>query len=261
MPLFCISDLHLCERGPRDNFPCNGREERFNNFLNHVESSGGKLLILGDLFDWWLANMGASILAYLPLLDRLDSLGASWVLGNHDNAFWSMVGSPVMIAHPMFRRSCHAFEATIGGRKFAFLHGHETDPYCRDLNPGIGEITAIISGILEDRNKSPFDRQGHAIEDDFVGTLEKALTLWRTLTFQQGRQLEMVNGVEKYRKEKQADVVVYGHTHQPGFRGDYHFNTGCWARQHDTFVVVNDNGTASVWEWLGDQAIPYFTAL
>ena len=153
-----------------------------------------------------------------------------------------------------------------GGREHALAwrlaQSHSvTKVYGSPGNPGIGEVTAIISGILEDRNKSPFDRHGHAIEDDFVGTLEKALTLWRTLTFHQSRQLEMVNGVEKYRKEKQADVVVYGHTHQPGFRGDYHFNTGCWARQHDTFVVVNDNGTASVWEWLGDQAIPYFTAL
>ena len=29
MPTFCISDLHLCDRGPRDNFAYNGREERF----------------------------------------------------------------------------------------------------------------------------------------------------------------------------------------------------------------------------------------
>ena len=40
--------------------------------------------------------------------------------------------------------------------------------------------------------------------DEFVGTLEKALTLWRTLTFQHGRQAEMVEGVEKYRQEKRG---------------------------------------------------------
>ena len=60
-----------------------------------------------------------------------------------------------MIDHPLFQRACHPFEETIGGRKFAFLHGHEADPYCCDLNPGVGEITAIISGLLEDRNKGP----------------------------------------------------------------------------------------------------------
>ena len=61
-----------------------------------------------------------------------------------------------MIQHPLFQRAHGPFEEVIGGRRFAFLHGHEADPYCCDLNPGIGEITAIISGMLEDRNKGPY---------------------------------------------------------------------------------------------------------
>ena len=124
----------------------------------------------------------------------------------------------------------------------------------------MGEITAIISGLLEDRNKGPV-HHGHAVADEFVGTLESALTLWRTLTFQHGRQTEMVAGVEKYRRERTCGVVVYGHTHEPGNIDDYHFNSGSWARQHDTYVVISDNGLASVWEWLGDKAIPYLAKL
>ena len=86
MNTFAISDLHLCDRGPRDNFSFNGREGRFNRFLDFVERSKGRLLILGDLFDWWQVPMGETILAYLPLLDRLAALGAEWVVGNHDGA-------------------------------------------------------------------------------------------------------------------------------------------------------------------------------
>ena len=74
-------------------------------------------------------------------------------MGNHDNALAPLIGTPLMIDHPLFKRSCHPFEETIGGRRFAFLHGHEADPYCCDLNPGVGEITAIISGVLEDRTR------------------------------------------------------------------------------------------------------------
>ena len=77
-----------------------------------------------------------------------------------------------MVDHPLFKRSCRAFEEEIGGYRFAFLHGHEADPYCCDPNPGAGEITAIISGMLEDRNKGPFAGDGNAVEDQFVGTLE-----------------------------------------------------------------------------------------
>jgi UDP-2,3-diacylglucosamine pyrophosphatase LpxH len=252
MPTYCISDLHLCDRGLRDNFCFDGRERRFCDFLDFVIANHGRLLILGDLFDWWQVNLGTAINAYLPLIDRLAEMGATWIVGNHDNALVRLLGTKLMPDHPLFRGSCHPFEEVIGGRKFAFLHGHEADPYCRDLNPGTGEITAIIAGMLEDRNKGPFNGHCHAVEDEFVGTLEEGLTLWRHLTFQRGRQDEMVDGVEKYRQDRKADAVVYGHTHAPGYIGDYHFNTGCWARQHDTFVCINDGGMASIWEWLPD---------
>ena len=56
MPTFCVSDLHLCNRGPRDNFAYNGREARFSDFLDFVAASRGRLIVLGDLFDWWQAN-------------------------------------------------------------------------------------------------------------------------------------------------------------------------------------------------------------
>jgi UDP-2,3-diacylglucosamine pyrophosphatase LpxH len=105
MPTFCISDLHLCDRGPRDNFAYNGREERFYNFLKFVEESRGRLLILGDLLDWWQVPVGSAISAYLPLLDRLNGLGAEWIVGNHDNALAPLIGTPLMIDHPLFKRS------------------------------------------------------------------------------------------------------------------------------------------------------------
>ena len=257
MPIFAISDLHLCDRGPRDNFAFHGREDRLGAFLDMVDQEQGRLLILGDLFDFWQVNLGTAVVAYLSLLDRLARMGATWIVGNHDNALAPLIGSKLMLDHPLFLRSCHPFEEEIAGRHFAFLHGHESDPYCRDLNPGAGEITAIISGMLEDRNKGPFDHGGRAIEDQFVGTLESALTLWRSMTFQRGRQMEMIAGVEKYRQLKQCDVVIYGHTHEPGSIGDYHFNTGSWARQHDTYVRIDDDGSVAVWEWMGTCAKPF----
>lgn len=256
MPIFCVSDLHLCDRGYRDNFAVEGREARFCKFLDYVEAEGGLLYVLGDLFDWWQVNLSRSIRAYQDLLARLahlGSLGALWVVGNHDNALTDFIGSNIKLQGLTLPAMSRAFEATIGGRRFAFLHGHESDPYCRDANPGTGEITAIISGLLEDRNRGPFSTNHHAVEDQFVGTLEGALTLWRKLTLQHGRIDEMIDGVEVYRKEAGADVVVYGHTHEPGCIGDYHFNTGTWARTDDTFVRINDDGDAAVWEWRHDN--------
>jgi UDP-2,3-diacylglucosamine pyrophosphatase LpxH len=251
MSIFCVSDLHLADRGFRDNFAVEGREERFHKFLDYVAAEGGQLYVLGDLFDFWRANPSRIVVAYLDLLTRLDKMQAVYVVGNHDCAFSAFIGQPgLMPGHPLFLREVRGFEKTIGGRRFAFLHGHESDPYCRDLNPGTGEITAIISAMLEDRNRGPFTADHHAVEDQFVGTLEAALTLWRHLTFQHGRRDELLDGVEAYRKEAGADVVVYGHTHEAGHIGDYHFNAGTWARTNDTFVRINDDGRTAVWEWL-----------
>jgi len=246
--LFCVSDLHLCDRGPRDNFIVRG-EERFFKFLDYVQDQNGELYVLGDLFDWWQCNLSASVLAYEKLLGRLANIGevgALWIAGNHDSAFTQFIGRNInlRLERPAMSR---AFETTLGGKRFAFLHGHEADPYCSSLNPGTGEITAIISGMLEDRNKGP-NKHGHAVEDSFIGTLETALNLWRKVTFQADRRGEMLDAVEAYRKEAGADIVIYGHTHEPGRIGTYHYNTGCWCRDRDTFVRIDD-GIPILYEW------------
>ena len=87
-PVFAISDLHLADRGLRDNFAVGDREKRFLQFLDYVDRNQGILLVLGDLFDWWEVNLSQSILAYRTLLERLACVGhngARWIVGNHDS--------------------------------------------------------------------------------------------------------------------------------------------------------------------------------
>lgn len=256
--IFCISDLHLADRGPRDNFHARG-PERFNKFLDFVHDNKAKLYILGDCFDFWQVNPGNCILAYEKLIDSLTDMKSVWVVGNHDGAFLPLIGTKFMIPQPFFQAARSDFVETIGDKHFLFQHGHESDPYCKNMNPGIGEITAIISGMMEDQ-KGPF--QGTtAVEDQFVGTLDKTADLWRKVTRQASRLDEMINGVEAYRKQMKADVVVYGHTHEPGQIGYRHFNCGTWARMNDTFVQINDDGTTTLHEWIENHAVPFNKSL
>jgi UDP-2,3-diacylglucosamine pyrophosphatase LpxH len=256
--LFCISDLHLCDKGPRDCFAFRG-EDRFRRFLDYVDSQGGQLRILGDLLDWWQCNLSRSVVAYQALLAAIEFTGIStpvWVAGNHDNALTEFIGTFIELRGLKLPTPSGPFETTIGDREFAFLHGHEADNYCADINPGVGEITAIISALLEDRNKCPV-RHGHLVEDSFISALEAPLNLWRHLTLQSGRREEMIDNVEKYRKAKRADVVVYGHTHEAGRIGDYHYNCGCWCRDQDGFTRIEDDGSVSMWTWANDHAEPF----
>ena len=83
MPIFCVSDLHLCDRGYRDNFAVEGREARFHKFLDYVEAEGGRLYVLGDLFDWWqVQSEHGRSRPTETCLDRLAHMGSAGACGS-----------------------------------------------------------------------------------------------------------------------------------------------------------------------------------
>jgi UDP-2,3-diacylglucosamine pyrophosphatase LpxH len=67
----------------------------------------------------------------------------------------------------------------------------------------------------------------------------------------------MLDEVELYRVQHQADVVVLGHTHVQGRIGTHYFNCGTWARDRDGFTRIDDDGSVSMWTWAGDHAEPF----
>jgi UDP-2,3-diacylglucosamine pyrophosphatase LpxH len=257
MSLFCISDLHLGNRGFRDNFAQN--EGAFFRFLDYVEQQQGLLLILGDLLETWQFNFSDCVVANQKLLRTLCCTGpdgARWVLGNHDATLTQFLGTDIQLIHANLPSMSGPFEHVIGGKKFAFLHGHESDPYCRDLSPGMGELTAIMSAMLEDKNRGT-NADGRAVEDGFIASLEWPLNIWRKITAGRSRRDEMLDLVESYRQEKLADVVVYGHTHEQGRIGNHHYNCGCWCRDHNGFTRIESDGTVGLFEWRDNKAIPF----
>jgi UDP-2,3-diacylglucosamine pyrophosphatase LpxH len=247
--IFAISDLHLCDRGARDNFNARG-EDRFLRFLDYVDHERGTLLVLGDLLDCWQCNFSASIMSYQKLLRAICCVPSRWVIGNHDGLLAEFLGTNIQLVNAFLPDMSGPFETTLGGRRVAFAHGHECDPTCNSVNPGLGELTAIISGMLEDRNKSP-NKYGRAVEDFFIGSLEAPLNLWRNVTWQKNRDAEMLGNAEVYRKAVGADVLVYGHTHTPTHTGTL-VNSGCWCRDTDTFVRMDD-GVPSLYVWDGER--------
>lgn len=68
--IFVISDLHLGDHSKRDNFFVKGKDQDgkeidrsklLTEFLDMVEENKGQLVILGDLFEFWQANVGEVI--------------------------------------------------------------------------------------------------------------------------------------------------------------------------------------------------------
>jgi len=254
----CISDLHMGDGGPRDNFAYGSRACEFNAFLDAVEAQGTTLVICGDLFEFWQANLSAVITYRKPLLDRLARLGAIYIPGNHDADLSYFIGRK-WLTHPFFRtmRLCHTI--TVAYRTFHFYHGHEEDPYCCTDRPGIGRISAIYAGLKEDRNGGPMLDKHKTVEDMTVGRIERCMSAVRKLFGLPGR-VETLNA-RWLRRVPQDDAIVFGHTHSPGQKDGKLFNCGSWAETRNGFVRIYDDGSVHVMDWINCQAVPNETEL
>lgn len=252
MPIYAVSDLHLGDRGPRDNF--NSREKEFQTFLDFVDRDSADLVICGDLFEWWQCSLGRTLKAYADLLSRLCEMEAMWVQGNHDGLLVDLpyfdLGYSLPDAFP-----ADSLVKEIGGLTFRFSHGHQYDPYCNTVNPGTGELAAIAAGLIEDR------RAGEpGVETRFLGGLESIARVWQGFLLQDDRKR---NVVAEALEDGPGVVHVLGHTHEAGEVAGRLYNCGCWVEDRNTFVRVEDDGTAAVYEWLpnGSGMSPYGHAL
>ncbi len=273
-PIFCVSDLHLGDKGPRDNFEHMNDGKRpceFKRFLDHVEECEGRLLILGDLFELWQSNVSKVITCRPDLLDRLAKMpggGARYILGNHDAdlLYFTDPDSPCKLTHPFFQTTVSGYGEHIG-REFYFIHGHQADPYCKGDTPGLGRITAIYAGLKEDRRGSPLWNKYQTVEEHSIGRLERWSTIVRRLCGKPGRFKAMNQELCQIRARNECDVLVSGHTHFAGqlYSKDWGllpiYNTGTWAENVCSFVVINNEGQVGVFDWVNGKPVPNQTRL
>lgn len=151
---YLISDLHLGDTSVRDNFAYKEKREQFSRFLDTVGDS--ELLVLGDMFEFWQANIDRAVLANQSLLDRLADMNVSYIPGNHDEdlaGFARASGSlEDFLNHAFFReRAKKELSRKYGGKRFVFRHGHEGDVYNDKTSPDFGRVVTILTGMFEDK--------------------------------------------------------------------------------------------------------------
>jgi UDP-2,3-diacylglucosamine pyrophosphatase LpxH len=281
-PIFVMSDLHMGDGGARDNFAVGDRERQLSLFLDYVTQEQGELIVLGDLFEFWQMNLSRIVTRHRLLVDRLAEMNAIYVLGNHDADLDGFVGTGFM-PHPLFQRMCGPFERQIGGKRFKFMHGHEVDPVNQGDEPKWGRIFCIIAGMAEDKNGSPLYPNGDYVENDLEKIGDSLLGPWTALVSRISRWLHCgglgIAGehltpaqnpdrakemLDLYREDKETngyDVLIAGHTHQPGRIGDWYFNSGTWARKMNNFVRISPTGDVTVFDWADGQPKPNTTML
>jgi UDP-2,3-diacylglucosamine pyrophosphatase LpxH len=274
--IFVISDLHLGDGGVRDKFEAGDKTRALYAFLDHVGSEGGELVILGDIFELWQMNTSLVLLRRREFLDHVASLRFAYVPGNHDIDLLHFIGTD-FLEHPFFAGMRAPFERKLGGRRYRFFHGHETDPWNAGHDPGFGRMLSIFAGVFEEENGSPFLASGEGVGDVLEQFGESMLVIWRTaaatmkesqpgrgevqptacLTPAQDpdRLVEHVAGVRADRDRAGYDVAVLGHTHKPGRIGDWYVNSGSWIGPANPFLRISPDGHVRHFEWQEGRAV------
>ena len=273
--LFVVSDLHMGDGGERDNFAGKGNKEHFQKFLDYVgKQKSHRLIVLGDLFEFWQANLSGVIVKNIKLLERLSRMKTIYVLGNHDVDLLHFIQRS-LLRHTFFDRMTGPFNMRINKRTFRFMHGHEVDSFNSGENPSWGRMLTIFAGIFEDANGSPFLPTGQTVEGSLTRFGEALLGVWnwavgklkkgirskpspkKELTPAQNpsRLQESIDLIQGKIAELKFDVAVAGHTHCLGkypASNPWYFNSGHWTGSQNGFLRIDPDGKVRAFEWTDD---------
>jgi len=191
-------------------------------------------------------------------LDRLAKMKTKYILGNHDADFlyFTSPDAQVKLSHPFFERMVSGYGEQINEKEFYFIHGHQADPYCRGDSPGLGRITAIYSGLREDRHGSPLWNKYRTVEQRSIGRIERFGAFLRRLSGKPNRYKAMNLALRQLQVSNDVDVLISGHTHYPGqlWSKDWGFlstyNTGTWAEQVNSYASIDSEGRVSIYDWV-----------
>jgi len=281
--IFVISDLHIGDGGPRDNFghPGSNRLEQLSLFLDYVSEQNGELIILGDLFEFWQANFSHVLTKNMSLIERLGQLKPTYVIGNHDIDLVGFIEQK-LLQPTLFQNLSGPFERKIGSKTFYFMHGHEVDPYNKGETPGKGRLLAIVAGIAESFVGSPRLSDGRSVESALEQAgegiwnavkryarklLMRVLLLIGVQTDELSpaqnpdRASEMLLHYQDHMEKEKYDIAIVGHTHKPGRMDNWYFNSGSWATTDNNFIRISPEGKVKVFDWVNGQAIENNTVL
>jgi UDP-2,3-diacylglucosamine pyrophosphatase LpxH len=270
--IYVISDLHMGDGGPRDNFACEeNREQELDSFLKFVKRENGELIILGDLFDFWQASLANILVRSKVWIEKFADMKATYVVGNHDIDIAGFIKDREIdsdfLPHRFFKGMRRKFRKNIANKKFMFMHGHEIDAVNKGDNPGVGRILAIAVGLVEDLVGTPRIGENLFVEEILNEGGEAALEVLRTkvkelkqnvtecfgaqLTPVQNadRKKELLSKYKKNKDEQNYDVAIVGHTHQAGQFEDWYFNSGSWAGKNNEFLTISPEGKIDFHHW------------
>ena len=231
---YFVSDLHL--RGPDD-----ANQRMFLDFVERrVRPSGARLVIGGDLFDFWYGMPGRVPAPFREVVDTLESLSdVVWVEGNHDVRLKRALG-PQSTIHLETRR----WTGRIGGLSVCLEHGDHVDPadvgHMAFKRFMLSRPAGLVARVLGERVLQWVGGTAAVISR---GDADSVLG-------QDPRWLEAARRFAAARTLDGFDLTVLGHGHWLGWWPEPLVCLGDWLVFH-SFLTVDEDG-ARLWRYVPD---------
>jgi UDP-2,3-diacylglucosamine hydrolase len=237
--LLFISDAHIGIGPPEEQ---QQRKQNLFDCLDHHAPELEKLLILGDLFDFWFEWRHVILKKHFQVLYKLRELTDAgvelhYLAGNHDFALSEFLRSEIGA-----QTHLNEYEFETGGKTFYLLHGDGLAPadwgyrilkrvfrsafnqkLFRILHPDMGlDLAHTSSHTSRNYSRRRWDIDGWAYED--------------------AAREQLVNG---------SDYVVFAHNHEPILKplgqGIY-VNTGDWIKYFSYATFGKDGMALKYWD-------------
>jgi len=239
-PVYLASDVHLGATPPE-------QERAFKNWLEHAASEAARIVLNGDLFDFWFEYRTGPTRGYEPILSLLRRVVDSGVPvtlmgGNHD--WWGgryltdEVGLEFLRAPVVRKLAGHTtFLAHGDGLGRGDLGYKLVRPILR--NPLTLWSFSMLSPALGDRIAGRASRTGHRWGAPNPRQVARARSLEEWAVAKLGRTPEL-------------DLVVLGHAHVPSTLevspGRWYVNAGDWVYR-STYLVLEGGKPPRLIEW------------
>lgn len=218
MAVYFMSDAHL---GAEEDADERIKLKKLFAFFDLVRTTGEKLYILGDLFDFWFEYKHAIPKQHLKAIFKLAALAESgveihYITGNHD--FWLGNFLEREVGITIHRDKMETVE---NGMKLFLIHGD-------GLAPSDWKYRAFVRTTLRNRLAIALYR---LLPPDWAIPFAKKLSSSSRL-HTAGRDLGFIKDYEDYAEAKLRegyDAVLIGHIHEPAhkqFAHGVYINTG-----------------------------------
>jgi UDP-2,3-diacylglucosamine hydrolase len=237
-PVYISGDVHL-GAVPKE------REVAFVRWLEHAAASAERIVLNGDLFDFWFEYRSVIPRGHTRVLGALAAavdagVPVTLVGGNHDwwggSYFEDEIGVTFLhdpaVLELAGRRTFLAHGDGLGRGDVRYrvlrwmLRGRTTRWAFRALHPDLGARIAKLVSKTEDRGPNEDEKRR-----------AEALEAW---------------AVARLRSDPTLDLVVVGHTHIPVLMevapGRWYVNSGDWVT-HNSYLVLDPGVPPRVLEW------------